>query len=1244
MFKLGDVPLVLQRLKRWRVLVGRDPRHAPERSIIVFPATPAILPCGLSGILAIKPQQRAGDAADTLPSLFEKIRKNNLKTLLAGSMDPQEYLGGRELLHTLEGLILDLKKDPLGLFSQNGSSAFTALSKAMDSFLSGEDILIEETAGGLSTGEMELINESLEILKDAAWALEKDILANVEKTMCLAGPAHKGLSEKGLGIYWRVNLLLNALDRIEVRGRDSAGIEISFCPENRTSLDNSIKTLKADGLYEDFLKRTAPGDLLDGSITLSGLSSGTAPQLMTFTYKRASITGALGENTRYLRDSIQSDEILRTCMGGGTGHETLLAHTRWASVGAINVENCHPVNNFSLATGIDASSGIPLPVKHYPRYGSGNWAIHVALNGDIDNYRSLRTSIEADGEEVIDHRMTTDTKIIALQVEKYLNGGDDLQEAFRLALNDFEGSHAIAMQSNLEPGKVFLALRGSGQSLYIGLCNNQYIFSSEVYGLVELTPRFIKMDGEAERIPGRPETKGQVYVLEGGGGMRASSYDGHPLQIGDRKIQKAQITTRDIDRKGYPHFLLKEIADAPLSVKKTLRGKYRIEYSRNGSASVTFNLGDDIIPRRLHDALTRGDIRNIFVIGQGTAAIAGAAIAGAFSKYIKGPRLAIEAKAASELSGFCLEEDLTDTLVIAVTQSGTTTDTNRAVAMAKERGAHLIAIVNRRQSDITHVADGVFYTSDGRDIEMSVASTKAFYSQIVAGYVLTLYMAQTLGTLPDNLTAEVLENLEQAPDAMNRVIAGKEHISETARSVAGKKRYWAVVGSGPNKVAADEIRIKLSELCYKTISSDIVEDKKHIDLSSEPLILACVAGTPNYVLEDIVKDVSIFKAHSASVVVIADEGERAFDGIADSVIHVPKASFPISVILNTLAGHLWGYYAACTINEDGEFIRDFRKRLLLKTDELDAREGLLVEKLTDPGLHKLIDEFSTSFHARKNLGFFSSMGIDVASDITLLLKYASGRLPLEEFRIDFKEQQVSSSPLDMLDISLGRAIDELARPIDAIRHQAKTVTVGTSRKEEAVRGVIFDFLKDLGFSLENLTSKGSLTIGRLQKVTSNVRGYTLYAISDLDDEGKPTDRTTISIERRGGISLHMKSRAESPIPLSGAKKTIVSTGDAYAGIGKSDNAPLVIIPLIEGGTAIHRILLLHVIFKEALNSSEKKAVLGDKLNPIRDIINEYNVSWSDGYLKPLPVAFLLGEGINVIAERIMNSLEMAKKQ
>ncbi len=165
-----------------------------------------------------------------------------------------------------------------------------------------------------------------------------------------------------------------------------------------------------------------------------------------------------------------------------------------------------------------------------------------------------------------------------------------------------------------------------------------------------------------------------------------------------------------------------------------------------------------------------------------------------------------------------------------------------------------------------------------------------------------------------------LLHLEQIPEMMARVLQKQDEIRESVLTTAKQKKYWAVVGSGPNKAAADEIRIKLSELCYKTISSDIIEDKKHIDLSSEPLIIVCAAGNPESVMGDIVKDVAIFKAHKAAVVVFADEGEGRFDAIADHVIHLPRTEVPVAVILNTMAGHLWGYYAACSIDQDAAFL------------------------------------------------------------------------------------------------------------------------------------------------------------------------------------------------------------------------------------------------------------------------------------------------------------------------------------
>ncbi len=482
-------------------------------------------------------------------------------------------------------------------------------------------------------------------------------------------------------------------------------------------------------------------------------------------------------------------------------------------------------------------------------------------------------------------------------------------------------------------------------------------------------PRFIKMKGEADD----GKTMGQMFVLDqsrgGIQGITANFYNSTSVQLTEQDLLTAEITTRDIDRSDYPHYFLKEISESSLSIKRTLRGKYRIESSDPSSPSVKFNLGTDIVPESVRRGLQKGLIKNIVVIGHGTAAVAGQAVADALSYYLKDQRINITACIASELSGFGLKDDLSDTLVIPITQSGTTTDTNRAVAMAKERGAHIISVVNRRQSDITSKSHGVFYTSDGRDIEMSVASTKAFYAQIIAGQILALYFANLLGTQTDHQIIAALRHLESAPHLMDKIFAQRDVIAASVQTTVSK-RYWAIVGSGPNKAAADEIRIKLSELCYKTISSDIVENKKHIDLSAEPLILVCASGNPPAVMEDLVKDVAIFKAHRAAVIVFADEGDHGFDQIADAVIGIPVAPSPLHVIFNTMAGHLWGYYAASAIDEEARTIRQFRHRLTTELIHRTQSKLSLFDTMADVSFRSMINEFYSWFNTERLKGAF----------------------------------------------------------------------------------------------------------------------------------------------------------------------------------------------------------------------------------------------------------------------------------
>ncbi|MHB8907735.1 MAG: SIS domain-containing protein [Syntrophales bacterium] len=1233
-------------MRSWKIALGADPRNVAGPALILFPLAPATLCCGLAGILTVRGKVEPDPPGEDLSRLFARASASDLAALMGGRISAPGYLGGSPSAEGMERELLRLKgEEPFRrLFFDAGAVRHLAgLSARMHGFLLAEEAILEEKAGRFSTVDIEAVNRGLVVIRDLVWGLDHDILDNVQRIVALAGACGVAdVDPAALPKYRKINILLNSLDRLEVRGRDSAGIQISFVPADAGAALDLLRSLREEGLERELCRRTEAGDLVNGSITCTlGAAqggNGTGGVSLSFTYKTASIIGELGRNVRELRRHIAADRLLHTLVRLPVSFETALAHTRWASVGSITEENCHPLSNFTLPSVRPAVQD-----KTYPVYGTGPWSIHVVLNGDIDNYLPLREVLEAGGE-LIAPTVTTDTKIIPLQIEKYLLAGHDLRESFRRAVGDFEGSHAIAMVSNVEPGKTYLALRGSGQSIYVGIAPDKYLFSSELYGLVEETPYFLKMDGEKPSCPDRAELTGQLLVLDqdspgGVAGITGLCYDGTPLELGEKDIRKAEITTRDIDRGDYPHFFLKEITESVLSVRKTLRGKYRIERD-GGSLKVAFNLGDDIVSGRIRKALTGGELRRIIVIGHGTAAVAGSAVADALEGGLKGSGIRVEAKVASELSGFCLENDLHDTLVIPITQSGTTTDTNRAVAMAAERGAFVIAIVNRRQSDITAKADGVFYTSDGRDIEMAVASTKAFYSQIVAGHLLALYLAQISGTLSDERIAAELRRLEQTPEMMRKVLARKEEIRAAVEKLAGQKRYWAVVGSGPNKAAADEVRIKLSELCYKTISSDIIENKKHIDLSAEPLIIVCAAGNPEAVTGDVVKDVAIFKAHKSSVVVFADEGERRFDPIADAVIPIPKAAMPLPVILNTVAGHLFGYWAACSIDEEALFLREFKNRLNLVMVEQARMNMTLYEGVADSALHRLVNDFTARFNRRRMSGAFALTAARTIADLVLLLKYAAGKLPLDDFRHDFPWLEGTASPIALLDITLGHAVDELSRPIDAIRHQAKTVTVGTSRKETPLAGVVFDLLRELAFPADRLLSTNVLAVGRIQRALAAINGYTLYTVSRLDDDGKPGEEAAIAIVRRGGVAVGMRSRAETSGRLMGTKKNIVASGHIYVGQGKSDGAPIVIMPLLGEDDFVRHLLLVHVSFNEALSISERKEILGERVRDIRDLIQEYNLVWDDRRLEEIPLGRLLGEPVEVIAGLIRDRLSM----
>jgi len=1192
--------------------------------------------CGIAGIVSIKHKSTDNSAVD--PAAFrnavDRIEKTGLSACKDGRLDlSTHYLGGSDLLSDLWSTVTAWKKDGpfFKIFSDKKlqEDLFKTGARLTD-VIGREDRTLTARLGLLPTAETDILSDHLERAKDIAWCLTAEIEENIRKTKDLF---HRSTApEEIVTIFKRVNTVLNSIDRLEVRGRDSAGISLLFTLDMPV-YEAFMDTLDKANFLDPFRRRSGKEVLANGSISIhEGTDeAGTPHKAVAFTYKVAAEIGRLGDNVAFLRTQIKNDAILQALVNFSHRSYTVSSHTRWASVGAISEPNCHPVDNITVG-----------PNSNPPIF-------HVCLNGDIDNHIELREEFEKRGHR-IPPEITTDTKIIPLRIHAYMEEGHPVTEAFRLSVNDFEGSHAITLHTDLAPGKLFLAQRGSGQAIFVGLADDHYMATSEVYGFIEETPRYLKLDGEKVVEGHNGNTQGQIFILdqvsEGGlSGIQAMAYDGSPVTLTPSNIKTTRITTRDIDRQSFAHYFLKEISESPTSVEKTLLNRWRV-IEKDDGRRCEIVLDEKVIPLSVRNALAENTIRKIFFVGQGTAGVAAQACADILTHYMADPNLQIGALKASEMSGFRLQDEgpgMEDTLVVAISQSGTTTDTNRTVDMVRERGALTLAIVNRRDSDLTFKVDGVMYTSSGRDIEMSVASTKAFYSQIVAGALLSLYLSHLKGRRGSDFVTREVEALLALPGHMHKILAMQEQMALSARRHAVTRTYWAAVGSGPNKTSADEIRIKLSELCYKTISSDYVEDKKHIDLSSEPLIIICAAGTRETVLGDIIKDTAIFKAHKAVPIVIANEGENRFTPYAADVFHVPMVNEHLAPVVNTLVGHIWGYYAALAINEGSRFLYDFRKDVQISIDDA-AKNGLDVyELILEKSFREKMAEFYTAYRRRRNENRFAfSMGLGNASDLTLLLKYLSGRLPVTDFEIDFELKGTARNMLETLFKCLGEGINAMARPIDAIKHQAKTVTVGTSRISEKIEGMLFDLLSANGFKVSQLIPSNVMVLKNLQEIIAQVRGLTLYQIDGLNLLGEPLDSTTITVVKREGSSMAIASRVDRDRRLRGTKRTIVQKGNVYIGKGRKDNRSILCIPLTSrrstSASRIEFLLLLHIAFKENIPLAAKVKALGGKYDHLKNIVLENNVEWHDTYLDRLDTSDLFGLSAEKVAETIVSSI------
>jgi len=1176
--------------------------------------------CGIVAVVA-RPSLRPPLTRAEVEDCVAKARRQ-LKVLVASASPVRQLAVLVEATTTLAGLSSALQGVPGLQCLLAEPAAVDALERGtadMDALVTAFETALDVGELSVGTQELEAVNAALVQLRDTTWALGHDRLGAVSSVRALveqlgSGPAGPPLGPAALGVLWAVHVAFRSLDRLEVRGRDSAGLHLMLTGHG---LDLSSPEVAA-----------LLGPRLDDPL-FSSLAVRSADGCLSLVYKTAAAIGELGDNVAVLRRALGHDPLLARALASPEVAATVVGHTRWASVGLISEANAHPLNSDQLGT------------------SPGPYVI-AALNGDIDNYAQLMMSEGV----LVPPEVTTDAKLIPALVSHSLAAGNSSFEAFRKAVGRFEGSVGIAANISHTPGQLLLALHGSGQSLNIGLAEDAFVVASEPYGLVEETSRYVRMDGEGG---------GQVVVCAADGagtlaGLSRWRYSGADLPIAADEVKLAEITTRDVDRRGFRHFLLKEISESPLSVRKTLRGK--LVNGENGK--LTVRLGDDVIPVAVRQALSAGLVQNVLVIGQGTAAVAGQAVAAAISRALV--NIPVKAMPATELSGWGplgagLPDDLSGTLVVAISQSGTTTDTNRTVDLVRARGAQVVSIVNRRNSDLVQKSHGVLYTSDGRDVEMAVASTKAFYSQVTAGHLLAAGLAMAAGSARTAGTDEVLGALRELPSLMEKVLALRPEISRVAAAVAPPRRSWAVVGSGPDRVAAAEVRIKLSELCYKAIGLDSIEDKKHIDLSAEPMIIVCASSVSGPNAHDIAKEVEIFRAHKAAPVVIVAEGQEGLFSPGVDVLAVPACHSELAFVLAAMVGHIFGYEAALSIDGQAQPLRQARALLESASgggpagaqvpssgggqdlkgggsggDALDLEElAPALEAVTGPALAGL-----------RSGAYDGHLNASTAAQLTSLLRYATGALPVEGYEAEMgKVGTPRAIAADLID-ALGTAIDELTRPVDAIKHQAKTVTVGISRSEETlVRAKLVVDALAAGALVESLGYRALRTLAALGPGVEEVLGFTRYHIETGagPSSAGPLDRATITVVDRGGIAAGMVSRTADDGTLRGTKHRTAEKREVTVFKGLHDGRTGVMVPEVKDGQ-VTGITLLHARFADRLEPGAARALLAayqGRYAALVDAVTEAHPRFDDEVLGRVPLIELLTEPVAVLARHWASS-------
>ncbi|MEU7399905.1 MULTISPECIES: glutamine--fructose-6-phosphate transaminase (isomerizing) [Streptomyces] len=525
----------------------------------------------------------------------------------------------------------------------------------------------------------------------------------------------------------------------------------------------------------------------------------------------------------------------------------------------------HPLP--SAATGIGhtrwATHGGPTDANAHPHLDNAG-RVAVVHNGIIENFARLRAELAERGHGLVSE---TDTEVVAHLLAEEYSAHADLAESMRRVCRRLEGAFTLVAVHADAPDVVVGARRNS--PLVVGVGEGEYFLASDVAAFIAHTRDAVEL--------------GQDQVVElRRDGVRVTAFDGTPADV---RSYHVDWDASAAEKAGYASFMLKEIAEQPKAVADTLLGRV------DGSGTLSL---DEV---RIPPGVLR-EVDKVVVVACGTAFHAGLIAKYAIEHWT---RIPCEVELASE---FRYRDPILDqrTLVVAISQSGETMDTLMALRHAREQGARVLAICNTNGSTIPRESDAVLYTHAGP--EVAVASTKAFLTQLVACYLVALYLGQVRGTKYGDEIGDVVRDLSGISGAVEQVLGTMEPVRELARSLAHKNTVL-FLGRHVGHPVALEGALKLKELAYMHAEGFAAGELKHgpIALIEEDLPVVVVVPSPRgrSVLHDkIVSNIQEIRARGARTIVIAEEGDEAVAPYADHLVRVPATPTLLQPLVATV--------------------------------------------------------------------------------------------------------------------------------------------------------------------------------------------------------------------------------------------------------------------------------------------------------------------------------------------------------